>query len=300
MILGDCMNIINFGSCNIDYVYSLDHIVKVGETQTSHSLEVFAGGKGLNQSVAAAKAGGRVYHAGVIGQEGEFLKKLLEESGVDVSYMTETNEKNGHAIIQVDKNAKNSIVLYPGSNEMLTEEYITNVLSDFGKEDMVVLQNEVNLVDFIVEQAYQKGMRVVLNPSPCNEKMKAIDLNKISYLLLNEVEGEQLTGEKEPKDILAFFHIHYPDLTVVLTLGEKGCYCLQKGNILHQPALPVTAVDTTAAGDTFTGYVVAGIAAGENIDHVLKKASAAAAIAVTKKGAAPSIPTQREVLGILN
>ena len=106
------MKIINFGSCNIDYVYTLDHIVKIGETQTSHSLEVFPGGKGLNQSIATAEAGGEVYHAGVIGKDGDFLKQMLFDNGVDVSYMSETKEKNGHAIIQIDKHAKNCIFLY--------------------------------------------------------------------------------------------------------------------------------------------------------------------------------------------
>lgn len=294
------MNIINFGSCNIDYVYTLDHIVKTGETQTSYSLETFAGGKGLNQSVAAARAGGRVYHAGFIGQDGEFLGELLAQSGVNLTYIKETSIKNGHAMIQVDKNAKNCIVLYPGSNELLTKEYITDVLDNFAKGDLVVLQNEVNLVDFIVEQAHLRGMAVVLNPSPYNEKIEKIDLNKVSYLLLNEVEGEQLTGEQDPEKILSFFEKNYPALTVVLTLGEQGCYCLQKENVFHQPALLVEAVDTTAAGDTFTGYLVAGVARGEDLCGAVQTATAASAIAVTRKGAAPSIPIRDEVERMIN
>lgn len=290
------MKILNFGSCNIDYVYSLDHIVKEGETQTSLLLETFAGGKGLNQSLAAARAGAEVYHAGYIGSEGIFLKEILKDSGADVSYMRETKKKNGHAVIQVSKNGENSIFLYPGSNEMLTREYIDCVLNDFSPNDIVILQNEVNLVDYIVEKAFEKGMTVVLNPSPYNEKIENIDLNMLSYLILNEVEAEDITGNKAPDDCLDFFKKNYPHLSVVLTLGAKGSVFLSGEKRVFQPAYKVSVVDTTAAGDTFTGYFVAGIAKNEEIGEILKTSAFAAALTVSKKGAAPSIPTLKEVL----
>ena len=289
------MKILNFGSCNIDYVYSVDHIVKPGETIPSHAMETFAGGKGLNQSVAAARAGGAVYHGGMIGRDGLFLKQLLADSGVNLSYLAESSGISGHAIIQVTGEGQNSIVLYPGANHQLKEEYILEVLEDFEKQDIVVLQNEINLVDFIVEQAYRKGMKILLNPSPYNQKIKDIDLHKISYLILNEIEGEDMAGTHEPEEILSYFENHYPNLSVILTLGAKGSIYAYKGERLVQPSFSVPVVDTTAAGDTFTGYVVAGLARGEKMETVLKTASAAAALAVTRKGAAPSIPTMDEV-----
>jgi hypothetical protein len=144
------MSILNFGSCNIDYVYSLDHIVKDGETESTDCLEIFSGGKGLNQSIALARAGANVFHAGCIGEDGEFLLEMLKNSGVDVSEMMKVPSKNGHAIIQVSKEGENSIFLYPGSNVMMTEKYVENVLAHFSENDTVLLQNETNLVPFII------------------------------------------------------------------------------------------------------------------------------------------------------
>lgn len=293
------MRIINFGSCNIDYVYFLDHIVKPGETQATYTLETFAGGKGLNQSIAAARAGAVIVHAGCVGEDGGFLKDLLAQSGADVSYLKQLSSKNGHAIIQVAKGGENSIFLYPGSNEMLTEAYIDAVFDDFGDEDMVVLQNEVNLIAYIIEKAHQKGMRILLNPSPCNANIKQLDLHRLSHIILNEVESEYISGCKNPHEVIEFFAAQYPNLTVILTLGAKGCLFSDRNGVVYQPAYDTEVVDTTGAGDTFTGYFVAGMAKQEAVADILKKAAAAAAIAVSRKGAAPSVPTHDEVVSAL-
>ena len=134
------MKILNFGSCNIDYVYSLDHIVRVGETETTNKLEIFPGGKGLNQSIAASKAGVKVYHAGCVGYDGNLLTDILSENGIDISYLRKTPEKIGHAVIQVSNKGENSIFLYPGSNEMVSEDYIDDVLENFDSGDIILLQ----------------------------------------------------------------------------------------------------------------------------------------------------------------
>lgn len=289
------MKVLNFGSCNIDYVYSLDHIVKTGETQTSEKMEVFPGGKGLNQSIAASRAGSKVYHAGYIGKEGGFLKKVLADSGVNVSFLEETEEKSGHAIIQVSRKGENSIFLYPGSNRMLTEVKIDEVLSHFGEGDFAVLQNETNLVDLIVEKAHGKGMKVIFNPSPIDENIKKIDFHKVDYLILNEVEGEAIAGANQVEKILDFFDKNYPHMKVMLTLGEKGSVYLEKGEKYCQKPYLVKVVDTTAAGDTFTGYFITGLAEGKKIQEILRFASMASALAVSKKGASPSIPERQAV-----
>lgn len=289
------MKILNFGSCNIDYVYSLDHIVAVGETETTHKLETFPGGKGLNQSIAVSRAGAKVYHAGCVGVDGGMLTDILAQSGVDISYIKEVDSKNGHAIIQVSAKGDNSIFLYPGSNEMLTKELIDSVLESFSAGDLVLLQNEINLVPYIVDRAYEKGMQIVLNPSPYNEVIGKLDLTKLSYIILNEVEAKEISGSAEPEEALAYFRSHYPDLKVMLTLGGRGCVYMDKDRELRQAAFRVEAVDTTAAGDTFTGYFLAGIAEGADYGQVLKLASAAAAISVSRMGAAPSIPERAEV-----
>ena len=139
------MKILNFGSCNIDYVYSLEHIVEIGETQTSHKLEIFPGGKGLNQSIAAAKAGAVICHAGCVGSDSDLLTNILTDNGVDISYITKTSEKNGHAIIQVSKHGENSIFLNPGSNDMVSKEYIDSVLESFGKGDIILLHTDLSV-----------------------------------------------------------------------------------------------------------------------------------------------------------
>lgn len=289
------MKILNFGSCNIDYVYSLDHIVAPGETETSYELNLFPGGKGLNQSIAIARAGEKIYHAGCLGNDAEMLRDIMAESGVDMSFIKEVDSKNGHAIIQVNKHGENSIFLYPGSNSMITTEFVDNVIENFSSGDIILLQNEINNLEYIIEKAYEKKLCIVLNPSPFNDIIKNLDLNKISYLILNEIEAGEISGATGTNAILEYFTVNYPDLKVMLTLGGKGCVYKDKDNEHYQPIFDVVPVDTTAAGDTFTGYFIAGIANGERYENILKTAACASAITVSKNGAAPSIPTKEQV-----
>ena len=300
IIMGDDkMKILNFGSCNIDYVYYLDHIVRDGETETTYKLEVFPGGKGLNQSIAAAKAGVQIYHAGCVGFDSNLLTDILSENGVDISYLRKIPEKNGHAVIQVSNKGENSIFLYPGSNEMVSEDYIDAVLENFDSDDIILLQNEISNVDYIVEKAYQKNMRIILNPSPFNERIDKIDFNKLTYVILNEIEVKEISGCSVLEEGLMYIRNRYSNLKVMLTLGSKGCIYTDNQCELYQPAFEVKAVDTTAAGDTFTGYFVAELLRGTQYSEILKIASAAAAVAVSRKGAAPSIPDKCEVLSSL-
>lgn len=294
------MKIINFGSCNIDYVYSMDHIVAVGETETTDKLEVFCGGKGLNQSIALARAGALVYHAGCIGSDGSMLKSVLANSGVNTQYIKDVDAKNGHAIIQVSAKGENSIFLFPGSNEMITKEYVDTVLNDFSSGDYILLQNEINLIDYIIDSAFSKGMNIVLNPSPFNDRIKSIDLNKISYLVLNEVEAKEYCGSEDTDKILEYFSVNYPKLNLMLTLGSNGCIYSDSNVTLAHPVYNVKAVDTTAAGDTFTGYFIEGVSQNKPYETILKTASAAAAISVSRMGAAPSIPSMEEVVEFID
>ncbi len=291
------MKVLNFGSLNIDYVYTVEHFVRAGETLASEWMEQFAGGKGLNQSVAFARAGARVYHAGLIGKEGEFLRSLLNESGADTRLVrTLSDTACGHAIIQVTTAGENCILLYGGANHRVTEEMIDEVLSDFGEGDLLMLQNEINAIDTIIDKAHAKGMCIALNPSPFNQVILSLDLSKINYLILNENEGCELTGKTEANEIIDALLSRYFGMKIILTLGSRGAvYADGSGERAEHGIFKVKVVDTTAAGDTFTGYFFTALMSGRAPAEALAIASAASSIAVSRKGAAPSIPTMEEV-----
>lgn len=294
------MKILNFGSCNIDFVYSVDTMVNPGETISAKSVEKFPGGKGLNQSIACARAGVPVFHAGHIGGDGEFLREIMKISGVDTRYLKTIDNLTGHAIIQVTPNGENSIIVYGGANEEITKEYVDEILLNFSENDFIVLQNEISEIPYIIEKASEIGMKIVLNPSPFNERIKFIDFDKLSYLILNEHEAESLSGKIEKDDFVKWCRKNYPNLTVILTRGKQGSIYFDKDVEISQDAYKVIAVDTTAAGDTFTGFFFASICKGETPQNALKIASMASAISVTKKGAASSIPMIDEVMNRIN
>lgn len=289
------MKILNFGSINIDKVYQVDHFVMPGETQSCQSFQVFPGGKGLNQSIALARAGAKVWHAGKAGRDGDWLVRLMKEAGVDTRFVAVSEQETGSAVIQVDPSGQNGILLHDGANGTMEEAFIHEVLAFFDKGDLLLLQNEINKIPEMIEAAWEKGMTIAFNPSPANEGIGKCDLSKVTWLLLNETEGEQLTGEKEPEEILSQLLFKYPRMNVVLTLGEEGGICYSEGRKFSFSAPKVKAIDTTGAGDTFTGYFLKGIAMGETAQAAAATAAKAAAIAVTREGASVSIPFYSEV-----
>lgn len=289
------MKVLNFGSLNIDYVYTVDHIVRGGETISSEKTETFPGGKGLNQSIALARAGVPVYHAGAVGEDGEMLLELCRANGVDTRFIRRTEGRNGHTVIQVDRNGQNCILLFGGSNQKQTKEHIDEVLSHFEAGDMLVLQNEVNHLDYLIDRAWERGMVIVLNPSPFDDKLKACDMTKVAYFLVNEVEAEQMTGESDPAKQPERLLEAYPGGKFVLTMGSRGSMYKDSRQEFHQDIYKVNAVDTTAAGDTFTGFFLAAVLEGRPIPEALDEAARASAIAVSRPGASSSIPTAEEV-----
>lgn len=289
------MKILNFGSLNCDYVYSVHHMVEAGETLASSKMETFPGGKGLNQSIALARAGAPVSHAGLLGEDGDFLLDIASSSGVDCSLIERVDGRTGHAIIQLDRTGQNCILLYGGSNRRITEEYIERVLTHFGPGDLLLMQNEINLPERIVELAHEKGLVIALNPSPCDDAILSIDLNKVSFLILNEVEGAMLSGEPDLEKVPNALLQKFPHMKIVLTLGKEGAVYMDKDTRCHHSIFPVETVDTTGAGDTFTGYFLTSMLEGLPAEEGLKLASAASAIAVSRMGAASSIPTRKEV-----
>lgn len=289
------MKVLNFGSLNYDYVYNVNHIMMPGETQASTDMNTFCGGKGLNQSIALAKAGVPVYHAGMIGEDGEQFLSLCKENQVNTTYIKTIEGKSGHTIIQVDKDAQNCILLYGGANRSITKEFVDEVLSGFEEGDLILLQNEVNEMPYIINQAYEKNMIIALNPSPYDHALDDCDFHKVSIFLMNEIEGEMMTGHKEPDQILTYMKQEFPEAKVVLTLGGDGVRYLDKDQFLSQGIFKVQAVDTTAAGDTFTGYFISGLLNNLPMQQVLERCAKASAIAVSRPGATASIPTVEEV-----
>ena len=289
------MKIVNYGSMNIDNVYSVEHMARPGETILATGRGVFCGGKGLNQSIAIAKAGGEVYHAGILGEDGGMLLDALHRTGVDTACVRRPAGPSSHTVIQVDANGQNSIIVFGGENMRPTEEDIDRVLEGFGPGDAVIMQNELYNSPLMMRKAAARGLCVIFNPSPVNDALADYPLESVSWFLLNEIEGEALTGESEPQAILARMKEKYPSASVVLTLGAEGAYCMHEGQTLYQPAFRVKAVDTTAAGDTFTGYFVSGLAQGMPMERIMKRAARASSIAVGRMGAADSIPLAAEV-----
>lgn len=289
------MKVLNFGSLNYDYVYKVDHAVLPGETLSSLGMDTFLGGKGLNQSISLARAGVPVFHAGMVGEDGQQFLDTCKKSNVDTRFIRQIPGKSGHTIIQLDKNAQNCILLFGGSNRSITKEFVDEVLSHFEKGDILLLQNEVNELDYIIDKAYETGMQIALNPSPFDSALDACDLTKISVFLLNEIEGGQISGETEPDKILDAMMEKFPEAKVVLTLGSDGAVYRDKTQTCRQEIYKVKAVDTTAAGDTFTGYFIASMLENMPVQEALKMCARASSITVSRMGATDSIPTMAEV-----
>lgn len=293
------MKIYNFGSLNVDRVYGVEDFVRAGETILAKSLSFFPGGKGLNQTIALARAGASVYHVGCIGRDGGILKRALEENHVPLTYVKELDADGGHTALQVSESGQNAIIVYSGTNHMLTEAFVDEVMKSVEPGDYVLMQNEINLVPYIMEKAKQAGAFVVLNPSPITKELSTYPLQLVDLFIVNEIEGAALTGEKEPEKILTAFCEKYPHAKIVLTLGSEGSCYQDETEYASQEIYKNTVVDTTGAGDTYCGYLLTCLMEGIPVKEALHMATAASSIAVSRQGAAPSIPTREEVEAFL-
>lgn len=283
----------NFGALNIDYVYDVAEFVKGGQTISAGGLAKSMGGKGLNQSIALARAGATVFHAGCVGEDGRFLVDYLKENGANTDGVRVVNEPTGHAMIQVDQRGQNCIIIYGGANQAITKDHVDDVLSHFCAGDVILLQNEINDVCYIAEKAREKGMMVVLNPSPVTNLNVPLEL--VDLFLLNELEAAEIFGKQTVEDQLTAMRKTCPNAKFVLTLGERGAIYMDAEQAVRVDAVKTNAVDTTAAGDTFTGYFLTAYLAGEGVEKALVTAAKAAAITVSRKGASPSIPFRNEI-----
>ena len=291
------MRILNFGSLNIDHVYRVDHIVHPGETIGSNSYSRFCGGKGLNQSIALARAGAEVWHAGKIGADGRFLRERLAEDGVNVDFVEEVSVPTGHAVIQVDADGENAIVIHGGANRAITRADAERVLSVFSAGDFLLAQNETSALTDLLELAAAGKLKVAFNPAPFSPEVTEYPLEVVDLFILNETEAQGLTGKAGPETAATALLGRYPDAVVILTLGAAGALCADRSGIFRVPGQHVAAVDTTAAGDTFIGYFLAQYAKEADLRYCMTVACQAAALCVTRPGAADSIPVLEEIEG---
>ena len=292
------MKILVYGSLNIDLMFSVDHIVAPGETISSYSLSKGAGGKGANQAAALAKAGMETCIAGKIGRDGEFLLELLESYGLHTEHVIRYDGPSGQAMTQVDKDGQNSIVLFEGGNGLVKPEEIDQVLSVFGRGDLILLQNEIANTGLIMKKAKSSNLRIALNPSPWNERARDLPLELADMLFVNEIEGAGLAKMdcKAPAaEILEQLCAKFASTEIILTMGKEGAFygcgkIRAKGEIVEVPVL-----DTTGAGDCFSGYFIAAREKGFSVQDSLNTACKAASITVSRKGAMESIPFKEEV-----
>ena len=291
------MQVLNFGSLNIDYVYTVPHFAAPGETLGALDYQVNAGGKGLNQSVALARAGVKTFHAGMIGKEGAFLKEVLESSGADTRFVEVGEVPTGHAVIQVERTSgENSIVLFPGANHSISKEFMQRVLHAMPQGSWLLLQNEINDIPFLMEEGKRCGLKVAFNPAPCSEAVRSYPLHLCDLIFVNETEAAQLTNAQGDISFMSKAMAELcPKSEIIITLGSKGAFYRCGSEEFFVPSCPAEAVDTTGAGDTFTGYFLAARLRGMEPLQAMECASKASSITVSRPGAAGSIPAAEEV-----
>lgn len=295
--------ILVIGSLNMDLVVAVPRQPLPGETILGSNTNHYPGGKGANQAVAAARAGGQVQMAGQIGSDdfGRQLKHNLKRNQIAVQSIRTHSDPTGIALITVDPQGQNAIVVSPGANGSLTPDRLKR--RQIQSAALIVMQLEIPMetVEWVAQVAVEAEVPVLLNPAPIQPLSEAL-LNSLEYLILNETEASQLTGQplrdrSDAEAMAAELHQRVP--MVIITLGRSGVvWCGARGRG-HRPAYAVEVVDTTAAGDSFCGALAVQIAASQSWSEAIRFATAAAALTVTRAGAQPSLPDRQEIEGFL-
>ena len=285
------MAVYNLGSINADLFYQVPHLLAPGETLASTEHSRGLGGKGANMSVAIARAAARAVHIGAVGSDGRWAVERLLEYGVDTRNIVELDVPTGHAVIMVDDHGENAILLYPGANRALTETHIASALAVATEADTFVFQNETSAQIEGATLASSKGMRVVYAAAPFDAHSVEAVLPMLDILVMNAIEAQQLT------DALGVALTDLPVRDVIVTLGGDGCRWVNTddGTDKTFPAIPITPVDTTGAGDTFTGFLVAGLDRGLPMEQAISLGQQAGAIMVTRHGTADVIPDLKDI-----
>jgi ribokinase len=287
------MTIFNLGSINIDHVHRMAHLPGPGETVADIGYASGLGGKGVNQSLAAAAAGAQVHHIGAVGADGGWIVERLVAAGIDVSDLAVVAAATGHAVVCVDAGGENQIVIHGGANRALTVEQIDRALALARPGDWFLAQNETNLIAEGLARAKALGLRTAYAAAPFEAAAAAGLIGSVDLLAVNEVEAEQLARHLGT----AADDLPVPELLV--TRGARGARFRAGDAVCEVAAFAVAPVDTTGAGDTFLGVFLAARDGGAEPEAALRQASAAAAIQVTRPGAADAIPAGTEVAAFL-
>lgn len=291
------MSFLVYGSLNIDKIFSVDHITVPCETQSGLGMTISSGGKGANQAAALSRAGGDVYLAGKIGKDGVWITQLLNSLHVNTDFVLTTADYTGEAIIQVDKNGQNCILLVPGGNAENKVDEMEYVLSHFNDRDWLICQNEISNLEELIEISSNKGIKICFNPSPFTPALLSFPYDKVDILIVNEVEGKALSEtDSSYGEIIRALGRKFPDTEIVMTVGGDGVFYTYRTEVIYIPGKKVNVTDTTAAGDTFTGFFLSGrVKHGMNVREALEFANKAASLAVSRRGAIPSIPSYNEI-----
>lgn len=281
--------ILNLGSINVDHVHRVQRFPVAGETVADLDYSVGLGGKGANMSMAAALAGADVRHIGAVGPDGAWAVERLATAGVDTQAIATMQAATGHAVILVDPGGENRIVIHGGANRALDDAAVLRALRAGRPGDWFLCQAETSLVPEMAAHARAVGLKVAYAAAPFDPAVAATVLPLVDLLVVNEGEATALALHLR-REVAALGVPH-----LMVTLGARGARYASAELELEMPAFPVEPVDTTGAGDCFTGYVLAGLDAGLPVEAALRRATAAAAIQVSRPGAAEAIPHAREV-----
>ena len=294
--------LVNLGSLCIDLVFSVPNIAQEGETVAGSDVAEYPGGKGLNQSIAASMAGSSVSHYGAVGKDGAILLDALSGAGVNTSHILRLPQNSGRAFVQVDGQGQNAIVIDGGANRQIPITLVEEALSTLDAGDWLLLQNEINDLEQVIERADALGAQIALNLAPIDYRISAYPYSLLDLLIVNKVEGQAVAGSTDEGVDLALNLVEkFPTTSILLTDGRKGSYLLdvESDTLTTTGAFAVDVVDETAAGDAFVGYFMSGLVEQKDKLLGLLDATAAGAIAVSRNGAATSIPSREDVVQLL-
>lgn len=289
------MKIYNLGSLNIEHVYQVDNSEVAGAHLISKDYHRAPGGKGFYQSLAISRAGAQVAHVGFTGPEGRFIKKTLERNGVDTTHVYQVDHHTGQTFIQTTEQGVKNKVRYHGANFSFESNFLATIFDTVQQGDLLLIQNEINDIPRILEQAHSAKIDVTFHPSPFSEAILTYPLELVNTLIFSLTTGEKLTQKSDPAQIMQALLTKYPNMSLILTLGAQGAWYMDKTQKIKVPADPVHAIDEKQAGNTFVGYYLAHKLQGHPIESCLKMACRASALCVTRQGKSATIPYLAEI-----